>query len=179
MKASVGSLCHFVNTHRMVRDYVEDYYIKAHTRFRALEADNALRAKELAAAMDRIRRDWQQVWVEKVEDGTPAVVPVNSSLPVRVGVHLGRLEPRDVVVELYVGRVDMNGDLAEGEAVAMLPESKRADGTYSYFVETSIPRSGLHGFTVRVRPSHPDMSVSLIPSLISWAGRLPVVAIAA
>ena len=37
MKADVNSLCHFVNTHRMVRDFVEGYYVKAHAQFRALE----------------------------------------------------------------------------------------------------------------------------------------------
>jgi len=36
MKDCVDSLCHFVNTHRMVRDYVEGYYAKAHAQFRAL-----------------------------------------------------------------------------------------------------------------------------------------------
>jgi starch phosphorylase len=179
MKACVGSLCHFVNTHRMVRDYVEGYYIKAFTQFRALDADNARRARELAAALERIRKAWPEVWVEKVEDGTPAVVPVNSPVEIRVGVHLGRLEPQDVVVELYVGRVDMNGDLAEGAPVTMRPAAKRSDGIYTYVLETSIVRSGLHGYTVRVRPSHPDMSVPFIPGLISWAGRTPSVAIAA
>jgi len=36
-------------------------------------------------------------------------------------------------------------------------------------VETSVSRSGLHGFTVRVRPNHPDMSVAFLPGLICWA----------
>lgn len=171
MKACVGFLCPFVNTHRMVRDYVAGYYAKAHAQYRALEADNARRARELAAAMERIRKEWQEVRVEGVEDGTSTLVPVNSSLPVRARVHLGRLGPQDVLVELYVGRVDMNGELAEGAAVTMKPETLRSDGTYNYVVETSIARSGLHGFTVRVRPYHPDMSVGFIPGLITWASR--------
>ena len=171
MKASVGSLCHFVNTHRMVRDYVEGYYLKAHARFRALEADNAERARQLAGAMERIRREWQNVWIERVEDGTAAVVPVSSFVRVRVRVHLGKLTPDDVVVEFYVGRVDMDGELVEGKAVAMHPEGQPSDGSCAYTVETSIAKSGLHGFTVRVRPSHPDMSASFIPGLICWADR--------
>jgi len=170
MKASVGSLCHFVNTHRMVRDYVEGYYLKAHAQCRALEAENAGRARALAVAMERIRKEWHDVWIEKVEDGPPKVVPVASRMKVHVRAHLGALSPQEVIVELYVGRVDMNGDLMEGEAIAMQPEGRHADGTYNYVVETSILRSGLHGFTARVRPSHPDMSVKFIPGLITWAG---------
>ncbi len=178
MKACVGSLCPFVNTHRMVRDYVDEYYIKAHEQFRTLDGENARRARELAAALERIRREWGEVRVEDVEGGT-AVVPVNSSQQIRAQVHLGRLGPQDVAVELYVGRVDMNGNLVESEAIAMRPEAQRSDGNYAYLGEAAIARSGLHGFTVRVRPSHPDMSAKFIPGLISWATRSAVAAMAA
>ena len=88
---------------------------------------------------------------------------------VRAQVHLGRLSPQDVIVELYVGRVDIRGELVEGNAVAMEAAGRDAEGNYNYVVETSVSRSGLHGFTVRVRPSHPDMSVAFIPGLICWA----------
>jgi len=45
-----------------------------------------------------------------------------------------------------------------------------------YAVETSMASSGLHGVTVRVRPSHPDLPVSFLPELICWAdeSRVPV-----
>ena len=170
MKDCVDSLCHFVNTHRMVRDYVEGYYAKAHAQFRALDGDNALRARELAAAMQDIRREWQDVWVESVEDGPTNKVTVATAMPVRAKVHLGRLSPKDVLVELYVGRVDVRGDIVEGESVAMRSDGRDSEGNYDYIVEKSLARSGLHGFTVRVRPSHPDMPLGFIPGLICWAG---------
>src|SRR5271166_1857147 len=179
MKATVDSLCHFVNTHRMVRDYVEGYYVKAHAQFRALDDANAHRARELSAAIDRIRREWPDVWVAGVEDGPSNTVSVSAAMPVRAKVHLGRLSPQDVVVELYVGRVDMHGDLVEGESVAMRSAGRDSDGNYDYEVETAIARSGLHGFTVRVRPHHPDMSASFIPGLICWADESRVAAMAA
>jgi len=179
MKDCVDSLCHFVNTHRMVRDYVEGYYSKAHAQFRVLEADNALRARELSSWMDRARSEWQDVWIARVEDGPANTVPVASAMRVRAQVHLGRLSPQDVVVELYIGRVDMQGELVEGNAVVMEAAGQDSEGNFNYLVETSITRSGLHGFTVRVRPSHPDMSVAFIPHLICWADESRVAAAAA
>jgi len=169
MKACVDSLCGFVNTHRMVRDYMEGYYMKADAQFRSLAEGRAQRARSLSATLERIRNAWQDVWVAKVEDGPVNVVPVSSNMRVCAQVHLGRLMPDDVVVELYVGRVDGNGNLVEGEAVAMQPEQQAAGDTYRYAVETSIHRSGLHGYTVRVRPYHPDMPQAFIPGLICWA----------
>ena len=178
MKDCVGSLCPFVNTHRMVRDYVEGYYTRAHAHFRVLEANNALRARELSSWMERIRREWQDVWIARIEDGPTKTVSVASAMQVRAQVHLGRLSPQDVVVELYVGRVDRQGELFEGNAVAMEAAGQNSEGNYNYVVETSITRSGLHGFTVRMRPSHPDMPVAFIPRLICWAGDSRVAATA-
>jgi starch phosphorylase len=140
MKATVDSLCHFVNTHRMVRDYVEGYYVKAHSQFRALD-DNAYRARELSATIDRIRRELPEVWVASVEEGPANTVSVTAAMPVRAKVHLGRLSPQDVRVELYFGRVDMHGDLVEGEAVTMT-------GILTASTTTRLrPRSPLAGCT--------------------------------
>ncbi len=176
MKACVDSLCHFVNTHRMVSDYVRGYYMKAHAQFRVLEADNDRRARELSAAMERIRREWGQVWVSRVEDGPVNTIPVATAMRVEAQVHLGRLSPSDVLVELYLGRVDMQGELVEGRSVAMEAAGKDSEGNYNYAVETAVDRSGLHGFTVRVRPYHPDMSLAFIPGLICWADESRVAA---
>ena len=170
MKASVDSLCHFVNTHRMVRDYVDGYYMKAHAQFRTLEKDGARRVREVSAAMERIRREWHDVWIANVENGPDSKIALGISMPVRAQVHLGQLSPKDVIVELYLGRVNMAGDLVDGQAVVMQPGEARSAGIYDYSVETAVARSGLHGFTVRVRPSHPDLPVRFIPGLICWAG---------
>ncbi len=169
MKASVEFLCHFVNTHRMVRDYVELYYLKAGAQFRALEADGAARARALAAAMERIRQEWQGIRITKIEDGPARSVSVASCLRIQAQIHLGRLKPEDVMVELYLGQVDANGELIDGKPVVMLPDGDRGDGNYGYAVDTSMARSGRQGFTVRVRPSQPDMAASFIPGLIYWA----------
>jgi len=178
MKACVDSLCHFVNTHRMVRDYMEGYYAKSHAQFRALDANDGARARELAAAMERIRREWNDVWVGEVEDGPGTAIPVASTVRVQAKVHLGRLTPQDVRVELYVGRVDMRGEIVEGHAITMQAQGNDGQSSYRYVGEIALSESGQHGFTVRVRPSHPDLSAEFIPGLICWSGKAPVAAAA-
>ncbi len=169
MKACIGSLCRFVNTHRMVSEYMTDTYAKSHQQFRALEADNAARAKALAAALARIRREWNNVWVGKVEEAPAVSVAVSSTIQVRAQVHLGSLTPDDVIVELYVGRVDTQGEIVDGVAVPMQSEGKETDAIYGYTGQTSVQRSGRHGFTIRVRPNHPDLSAPFSPGLVCWA----------
>ncbi len=176
MRACIGSLCHFVNTHRMVRDYFEDYYTKAHTQFRFLEANGAQRARELSEAVQRIERSWSDVCIEKVEDVLADSVTVAAPMTIRANVHLGSLRPEDVIVELYLGRLDLDGDLVDGMPIPMQAAGQVGDGTYAYVVTTALSRSGLHGFTARVRPHHPYMAGKFVPGLICWANESRVAA---
>jgi starch phosphorylase len=169
MKASIASLCPFVNTHRMVGDYVEGYYVPAHDTFRVLEADGAARARELAAFLDRLRREWHHVRIEAVDEGPRETIQVGSTISVRARVYLGSLSPRDVAVELYLGRVDKQGDIVEGLPIAMQSDGAGEGGTYRYLCEASSLHSGRHGFTIRVRVDHPDLPGAVVPGLIAWA----------
>jgi starch phosphorylase len=109
------------------------------------------------------------VAITNVADGPGRVIPVDQVMHLRADVKLGRLHPSDVVVELYVGRIDLSGDLAEGTTVVMQTDGEASNGVYRYTVDTAIGRSGLHGFTVRARPCHPDMPARFVPGLVCWA----------
>lgn len=67
----------------------------------------------------------------------------------------------------------------ERNTVPMHVAGQDSEGNHNCIVTTSIIRSGLHGFTVRVRPNHPDLSVPFIPHLVCWAGDSRVAATAA
>jgi starch phosphorylase len=175
MKASISALCHFVNTHRMVSDYTCQFYANAHERFRRLEADSAARAKCLAAWMTRIRTGWGNVRVESVEDGPGRALLVGAQVRARARVQLGALTPEDVAVELYLGRLNAAGEIVGAEVTFMKTTGREAQGRY-VFEATTVPcsKSGLHGFTVRVRPYHTDLAAAggtmpFLPGLITWA----------
>jgi starch phosphorylase len=170
MKDSVGNLCAFFNTHRMVREYTERFYLIAHVQYQRLAASDAARARALAAWVGRVTEGWGRVRVEEVEDGTQPSLRVGAALHVRVHVQLGDLAPDDVQVELYTGRVNSNGELLDGVATQMHPAVRDADGCWIYeAAKVACSRSGLHGFTVRVLPYHQDLTVPFLPGLIAWA----------
>ena len=175
MKVSIGTLCRFVNTHRMVSDYTCKFYAKAHSQFRLLEADGAARAKALAAWMARVRAGWQQVRVEAVEDGPGAALLVGSDFGARARIQLGPLTPDDVAVEMYLGKLNPANEILEAGITPMRPTGRDAQGRYLFEAATvACAQSGLHGFTVRVRPNHPDLPAAdgatpFLPGLIAWA----------
>jgi starch phosphorylase len=170
MKASLGTLCHNFNTHRMVREYTECYYLPAHDRFEALAAGSAAGAKDLAAWIERVRSAWPEVRVVSVENHSPVSLPVGEPVQARVRVHLGSLAPEDVSVELYQGRLDADREIVQAVATPMRPAGPVEAGSCIFEAQPVACRdSGLHGFTVRVLPFHRDLSDGLIPGLISWA----------
>lgn len=171
MKTSITTLCHFFNTHRMVKEYTERFYLPAATHYQQLIADGMARAKALAAWKVRIQENWAQVYIEAVETKLLTELQVGGEVHARTWVHLGTLTPDDVVVELYLGRVNADGKIIEPEATPMQSVGQEGIGKY-LFEASAVPchKSGLHGYTVRVLPHHPDLSLRFLPGLIVWAG---------
>ncbi len=170
MKASIGTLCPFVNTHRMVSQYTREYYLVAHARARKLEAENAADTRALADWMARIEREWPRVRVEEIGGDPAAAFPVGTRIRTRAKLELGGLSPEDVAVELYWGRVNAAGEISEGASAIMKAAGRDERGRHVFETEAvSCARSGLHGYTVRVLPHHPDLASPFLPGLITWA----------
>lgn len=169
MKASIGDLCHYFNTNRMVREYVERFYLSADANFRKLISDGATRAKSLAESLARIRKFWPQVRIEVLDSRLPTEIPVGENIHFHARVHTGSLAPEDLRVELYTGRLDADGNIVEPVISEMQPSS--GDKDIYIYETTAIPCCGCgrHGYTARVLPSHADLQNKFIPGLITWA----------
>jgi glycogen phosphorylase len=169
MKSSIGQLCHFFNTDRMVREYTERFYLPAGERYRAMTADYVCRAGALAVWRTKLQKCWPQIQIDEVDGETPLDVPAGGEFEAKAVVRLGELTPADVSVELYVGRVDARGDIVDATAQPMKPTDEARDGVYTFrSIVSSGDGSGLHGYTVRVIPKHPDLTTPFLPGLITW-----------
>jgi starch phosphorylase len=169
MKASISALCPVFNTHRMVQEYTERFYLPAAARVAALTADDMARARALAAWKARVQEQWPHVQARLVGVEPPDELTVGSEIRARARVFLGGLTPADVEVELCLGRVDPRGDLVDVDTIGMRPLGEDGHESEVYEATVGRHRSGLHGFTIRVRPSHPDLATEFLPGLITWA----------
>ncbi len=169
MKASIATLSPFFNTHRMVQEYTERFYLPAAASYRKLTADGMAGAKALATWKARVQTEWPHVRIEAIEAGLPAEVQVGGEIHARARVRLGALTPDDVMVELLVGRVNADGELVDVEVTPLKPTGAH-QGLFVYEI-SAVPcrKSGLHGYTLRVLPHHPDLTTPFQPGLIVWA----------
>jgi starch phosphorylase len=175
MKSSISTLCPSFNMQRMVRQYAADFYVLADERYQQLTANQAARARALSAWSAHVHAHWKEVRVQSVDALAQTDLPVGSSLHVRALVQLGSLAPDQVTVELYVGRIAANGELTGAYAIPMQPAGVGDGGAWTFEAATvPCPRSGLHGYTLRILPFHPDEPKALLPGLITWADVVPV-----
>ncbi len=170
MKGSIATFTSFFNTHRMVQEYTEGYYLAASERYQQLIADNMTRAKNLAHWNENLRRHWSNIHVDVLEPEPIKELQVGEQFKIQAQVHLDPLVPDDVVVQLYLGRVNAADEIVEAQTLPMQAAAPNGNGQYVYETNTVTCRqSGLHGYTVRVLPRHPDLPSSFLPNLVVWA----------
>lgn len=158
------------NTHRMVREYAETFYLPASARYQKLRDNNLERAKSLVAWKERVRTEWPAVRIERVE--TPAssnggTFKVGAPLKVTAFVRLGGLSPEEVQVQAYHGALDVYHEIVKGAPSALAWQADE-NGLHRYEGEIRWGGSGLQGFHVRVLPTHPDAALPNELALVTW-----------
>jgi len=171
MVAALESLSPFVSGLRMVCDYVEQIYVPTIELAEELATDDMAGARELAAWRKRVEAGWPTVRVAAVDGDARDTIDVGGSLHARALVELGDLDPADVIVELYVGRVNAAGEIVRADALPMaLEDGVATDSGRVYALDAPPLRiSGAYGYTVRVRPAHALLGAPMLPGLITWA----------
>jgi glycogen phosphorylase len=169
MKSSIGSLCWYFNTNRMVREYCERFYLNADAKFRDLSADNAARAKTLAGWKNKVGEAWSQVRLEMADLALPDELLAGEKICVRARVNPGKLTADDLMVELYLGRLNADGEIVDAISAPMEPVAKNGIW-HEYQATISLKMgSGMHGLTARALCRHPDLSSRFIPGIIAWS----------
>jgi starch phosphorylase len=168
MKESIRSICPYFNTDRMVREYVEKFYLPASSRYRELQGFGAERAKALAKWKAKVHKNWSDISILSVEADVSEGLEVGSVFEVCARVYLGQLTPEDVSVELYFGSLDPSGEFVSGEAIHMTCTGSQ-EGAYTFSGSISCRRSGRYGYTLRILPKHDDLVNPYELGLILWA----------
>jgi starch phosphorylase len=156
-KASMKSVLPRYNSIRMAVDYLRDYYGPARNHGRALWANDAAGARELAQWKQRVVGAWQDVRA-RLASRPPAAVTAGQRIRLEVAVELNGLAPEDVVVECLIGRLT---DLGEFRSARRVPfkAAKRApagsEQTYCLDLASAMdepPLEGLRHYQIRVYP---------------------------
>lgn len=167
MKHNMQKLAHFFSSDRMVIEYTERYYMPSKARIESLTGDNIEKGRVFADWLIHVHEAWSQVEVREVRVPRDHI-EVGDAFQVEAVVYLGDLTPNDVSVQLYVGSLDTDGNLIDGSAINMTPAGK-VGSAYTFTAEMRYHATGASGISVRVLPSHPNLTNPILTGLIRWA----------
>jgi glycogen phosphorylase len=160
---------------RMVRDYVEHYYVPAAQSLRkTVGATNGAgeysAACELAAYRRRAEEAWPKIDITDVDStGLPDTPVLGSKLTLTATVYLAGLRPDEVAVQAVLGRVDAGDVLLDPVTVEMSHTGTAEGGNEIFSTTTPLPLAGAVGYTVRVLPHHPMLAASNELGLVTLA----------
>jgi len=168
MKESIGSICPFFNTNRMVEQYADDFYLPCYEQGEEQARDGYTAVRALCEWKRRVAEAWPAVRLLAVEAEADGGIRIGDALPVRVKVFLGTLSPTDLEIEAYHGRLDEKGSITGARVVALSYRRSLDDGLALFEGLIPCENTGERGFMVRAIPRHDDMPHPFSSGLIKW-----------
>ncbi|NJB67125.1 starch phosphorylase [Desulfobaculum xiamenense] len=169
MKNALVELGPMFNSHRMVEDYARIAYIPAYQNFVALTQQGFQAAKDLAQWRMDMMTKWHGLGIRHVTAQEFGEIHVGEPVSVAAEVRLNGIAPENVLVEIYSGALDQDGQFSQREAVEMKPGEFVEDGWCRYSGAFKPVAPGRFGFTVRVLPRHRHLLDPHSLGLIRWA----------
>ncbi|MDP4115904.1 MAG: alpha-glucan family phosphorylase, partial [Bacteroidota bacterium] len=156
VKSSMKKLGPVFNTHRMVLNYFDKYYLPAFDKRNLLLGKGKEKVKALTEWKDKLKKNWNSIKIISTEAAiTNKTVFVNEEYPVNAEIYLGDLTPGDVEVQLYYGPLDKTDNPHFYSTVVMKNSSnKTTNGNYNYVGKIICAKSGQTGFTIRILPKN-------------------------
>ncbi len=168
MKASMKRLSPIFNTNRMVREYVERFYIPAAKRYCELAAESGAKLRPIIEWRRRFRAAGSQVKILQVHAENSREIRVGERIRVTASVVLGEILPESVRVQIVSGSLNEGGMIVNGSSHDMRHAGVR-ENEHQYEGELECLESGSYGFSVRVIPYHPDVRVPFEHPWLVWA----------
>ena len=159
------------SSHRMLRDYLSDYYIPAATSHQEIRSNHYALARHLSQWKQDVNVRFGSVQMDtiRIEGIKEDSLLDGQSLHVAVTVHPGSMKLDELLVQLVAGPGDGSTFTETPDVVEMQPESEGVDGTMTFVCTYTPSRSGIHVYGVRVMPCTEGLSSPLETRLVLWS----------
>ncbi len=169
MKMSLETILPFFNTHRMVKEYTEKFYIPVGNYMEKLTLNNLSLLKNLRIWRERIYSNWDKIEIKSIITPKKSEIYAGENVEIKVDIFLNELCEEDVLVEIFYGQLDSEENIVNGKIVKMELLNKNSSNIYTFRTLISTDRSGLFGYQVRVIPFHSGFANKFAEGLIKIA----------
>ncbi len=169
VKKSMKTLGPIFNTHRMVKEYFNKFYLTSYEKRRQLMLDDWKLGKEFSEWRRKIFDNWNAISCAGVKFTDNSELKVGETQKVEVNVFIDGLSINDLDVQIYYGKIEEIENSESNKFVSMQPTEKNSKNIVHYIGEIDAYTTGQFGFTIRVLPKHPLLLSSFELGLIKWA----------
>ena len=169
MKNSMARICVHFNSHRMIEEYMEDYYVHAALAHQILGENRLARARELSEWRKRVRNSWSRVKVLEVSESRGDRLSLGEELSVSASIALGGLTDHEVIVDLCHGMIEPDTDRMINRSITTMTSSEQiSQETWRFDGKIRCDETGVYGYMIRVLPFHPYLFNPLSMNLVAW-----------
>jgi starch phosphorylase len=168
-KQSMATLLSRYNTYRMMREYLEKFYLPAAQQGRRYSENRFNAARSAAAWKQRVREVWPKVSLRRLD--TPARnLQFGEEIRFEVGVKLAGLAPPDVVVELLLSPVvpELDETNAPARHEFAFDGTQTHDGEHRYVLKLAPQLCGNMEYRIRAYPYNPLLTHRFELGLLNW-----------
>ena len=167
-KRSIMTLLPRFNSQRMVHEYLQRFYVHASSRGRQMIERNYKTARDLAEWKRKVRAAWPHVALRTLGKPEPRV-EFGNAMRFTVGVHIDRLVPEDIKVELLLSPA-LPGLAAKHppEGHAFKADGVDEKGDHRFILDIAPELCGKLEYRIRAYPHHPALSHPFELGLMKW-----------
>ncbi len=164
MKNSIISTGCKYSTARMLMDYLTKMYIPLCNLYNNHYADleNVIRLNEW---IDDIKNRWDKIKIKQLDNLNGVTIDAGNNIEVKCMVDLQNIEPKNVSVQVYSGKVLENGTLEDIQIKNMEQIEKESN---IYKAKISLSTGGNYGYTFRIMPKHEMVLEPQNLNLVKW-----------
>jgi starch phosphorylase len=166
-KRSIATVLPQFNSGRMVSEYVSRFYLPASKQGKLYAADDYANAKRLALWKAKIRAEWQNVTLRRL-DVPKKHIQFGDTIRFEAAIFLNGLAPEDVVAELLIRRPTKK-DMSDYLHLNFSCQGTIAEtGEHRFTLDLSPDMCGRLDYKVRVYPHHTLLAHPLEMGLMLW-----------
>jgi starch phosphorylase len=160
MRESMASLTTQYSTNRMLREYMQSYYVPLADAYRRRIADDNALAVDLEQWYTHLAQHWHRIHFGEVMSQQ-----ANGQHHFMVPVYLDELRPETIQVQLYADATEQNESVCQP-----LERGELLSGTNNayVFLGSVAENRPASDYTPRIVPRHPEASVPLEANFILW-----------
>ncbi len=168
-KESLKTIIHQFSTHRMVWDYIEQYYVPGMQQAQRLAKNHFEALKEHVRWLQNLRAKWPAIRFNMLANGAEnRIFSAGEEREIQLEVHLDGLKPDEVRVEVVLERQDALQSHRNMETIELPVSEELGNGRYRYAKRIKAGDDGAYRFSCRVLPRNQTLLHKHDTRLIKW-----------